>query len=294
MLNYLESIMNESKSDDTKTNESNASESTPNVTPTNESQSTESTVSESTTESTAESIKQSAGAASSDKQSLTFIITIYGTITEPKLIPYLDKRRIAYFNTHSALDGLVTEMYNDMENRFYTAEEIMDLVTDKVINFIEMKMKTINVFLFPLYRKLYDINRVIDKFSKSCNLKAYFLNVNAVGLFDSLYSTNIKTQAFSNPQSLLARLVTFYEKVSTQTDDCLVFTRSGLKEYLMMRRCYFANEQDVDEIVKKFFEILSEPSDIVYIKFKSIPGVKNINMPIYTNLDTYFNQIEIN
>lgn len=225
---------------------------------------------------------------------ITMICLLDLTITI-KLIPYLEKKRVNLVDIRTLLPGLVVEVYNELENKYYSAREIMNMVSKKVITSIENKSKTSSVFILPLNKPILDIKLLFEELKKKMKVNLYFLNLDTEWLFETFYENNDFLQVYQPVQSLLNWITVYYKKIHAKTEKSIYISRKSLKKYLLQKKYFFSGEDKIDECVKELFSFFDEPEEELYLEFDFPPStdITFINVNVSSNIDQCFNKIPI-
>lgn len=225
---------------------------------------------------------------------ITIICMLDSTINI-KLTSYLEKKRVNSVDIRTLLPGLVVEAYNELENRYYSAKEIMQIVSQKVITSIENKSKSANVFILPLNKPILNTKLLFDGLEKKMKVNLYFLNLDAELLFETFYENNDFLQVFQPVQSLLNWIAVYYKKASTKTEKTIHLSRKSLKKYLLQKKYFFSSEEKIDENVNELFSFFEEPGEELYLEFNSPPGIDMvfININVSTNINQCLNKIPL-
>lgn len=224
---------------------------------------------------------------------ITAICMLDGTIGI-RLKKYLEKKNINAVNIRDILPGLFIDVYNELENKYYTTEEITYLVSKKVFEYIETKSKTSSIFIIPCNKPPMDIMQLFTDLNKKMKLNIYFLNLNTQLLFDLFYEDNEKLQLYQPVQSLLNWITVYYKKKSSKTENSIYITRTFLKKCLIRKKYYFSSEEVINKLVETLFDYFNEQGETLFLEFYFAPDldVKFINFENIDDIEIRF--IEMN
>lgn len=225
---------------------------------------------------------------------ITMICMLDGTISV-RLKKYLEKKNIDAVDIRTVLPGLFIEVYNELENKYYTNKEILDMVSQKVFEYIETKSKISSVFILPCNKPSLDIIRLFKDLKKKMKLNLYFLNLSTELLFELFYESNDKLQIYQPTHALLGWITVYYKKNSSKTENSIYITRTFLKKCLLRKKYFFSNEESLNESINILFNYFNEQGEELFLEFyfTSDLEVTFINIERSDNIENCFNEMHL-
>lgn len=213
------------------------------------------------------------------------VIISPSSIFSKTLIQYMTNKKLEFTSSFDIVKKSVENVYENIENKFYSYSDIRNLVTDEFIKLIDANT---SILLLSVER-IINVEKILNHLS---NATIFNINASFECMFDSYINMYNKQKYKISIHNFLFYITSLYESVDDSNDSTIDITKDDLKILLQKCKYCFDSDETINNTINRFFKFYDEESNTLHLKSRITNYTHNISIKsiddISKELDAHF------